>query len=293
MPSPTSETILDDSALDDPSDIDELFSAASSPAPAPEGGPDTPPPPSPAPPAPAEAPPAPAPAQQASGGPAPAELAPPAPPAVATPAPPAPVAQAAPAAVASPAPAAPEPPPVDHAAQLEQQMKELTARYRLSEEDARAMLTEPEVVLPRLAATMHRQMQEAVAQTLAQQIPQMVAHAQARHVVEQEAQNLFFGRWPDLRPHSDAVARVGMMYRAANPKATPAEAVEQIGQIVSMSLGVPMPGVAPVAPAAPAPAPKPSVPPHRPAAAGGTPQVTRPAEPNLYSSFADEDLRSD
>jgi hypothetical protein len=177
---------------------------------------------------------------------------------------------------------------------LEKQLKELAGQYTLAEDDARGMLTEPEVVLPKLAAKMHQQMLVAVQQTLYQQLPQLIHAVTEQRLVESDAQNRFFSRWPQLRPHQQAVVSVGQMYRAANPKATPEEAVEQIGRIVAMSLGIPDGTQAPP----PAPAvttsmtrPVPSAP-HRPAAAGGTPMVTKPGEPNQWVAFADDDLHS-
>lgn len=197
-----------------------------------------------------------------------------------TPAPP----PAAPPASAEPAASTPvpTPPPVQSpvAEMVENQLQELAKMYTLSEEDAKALLTEPEVVLPKLAANLHKQVLSAVQQAIYSQIPQLIDTVTQARQREYEAQNAFYSRWPQLRQHSDAVLRVAQLYRAANPTASSTEAIEQIGRIVSLSLGLQSPEPEPTkAPAT-----------YRPAGAQTASAPVPPKPKSPIDSFIEEDL---
>lgn len=114
----------------------------------------------------------------------------------------------------------------------------LTEHYTLTEDDAVAMATEPERVLPKLAAKLHMQvLQEARAQIM-NMIPQVVKGVQMRETLETKAQGEFFGSWPELKGKESEVVQMGLMFRQLNPKATPEEAIARIGEMTMNALGI-------------------------------------------------------
>lgn len=144
-------------------------------------------------------------------------------------------------AVQQPEPAQPAEAPVDMKALRAQYETELTAYYAMDAQTAERLQTEPELVLPQLAARVHLEVLDAVLAQLPHRVNAMIQQRQTAQTRETEAEDSFFGAFPDLREHKDAVLRVGQMYRAANPKATKDEAVKAIGEFVRQSLGLTAP----------------------------------------------------
>lgn len=122
---------------------------------------------------------------------------------------------------------------------------ELTKFYTLSPEDAERFQTEPETVLPVLAAKVHLDVLDAVMAQLPQRVGALIQQTTAAERREAEAEREFFAPFPDLQPYKAQVLQVGRMFRAANPKATKEEAIQMIGSIVRQSLGLPAPNAAP------------------------------------------------
>lgn len=153
------------------------------------------------------------------------------------------------------APQAPAEAPVDIAALRQNYFNELSQYYALAPEDAQRLQTEPELVLPTLAAKVHLEVLDAVMAQLPQRMTMMMTHYTESTRREQAAEEEFFAPFPDLKAHKDAVLRVGQMYRAANPKATKEQAIQAIGNFVRQSLGLPNPAQqqqqAPIAPVNP------------------------------------------
>lgn len=143
--------------------------------------------------------------------------------------------------------------PVDLAALRQNYQTELTNYYALDQADAQRLQTEPELVLPSLAAKVHLEVLDAVMAQLPQRVTQMITHHAEATKRERQAEEEFFAPFPDLKGHRDAVLRVGQMYRAANPKATKQEAITAIGNFVRQSLGIQPPAPVQTAPAVPNP----------------------------------------
>lgn len=145
--------------------------------------------------------------------------------------------------------------PADIAALRQNYFNELSQYYALAPEDAQRLQTEPELVLPTLAAKVHLEVLDAVMAQLPQRMTMMMTHYTESTRREQAAEEEFFAPFPDLKAHKDAVLRVGQMYRAANPKATKEQAIQAIGNFVRQSLGLPNPAQqqqqAPIAPVNP------------------------------------------
>lgn len=195
----------------------------------------------------------PAPAVPASE-PAPAPAQAPAPAATPTPTVPPFAPAVPPSSTPTPAPSAPagEPSPQPNyqewRANKEVELAEKT--YSINDEDAAKLLTEPETVLPRMAARMHMEVMENAMRAVQAMIPQMMRQVQNTERVENSAKNLFAEKNPDLvDPKLEPVIlELGMVYRRVNPS-TPADvAAVAIGNLVRASLGMVAPQPAGVPP---------------------------------------------
>ena len=131
---------------------------------------------------------------------------------------------------------------------------DLEKYYTLPEEDATRLVTEPELILPKLAAKMHQAMLGSVQQMLALQLPQYIQMVNNTTTAEAKSKDAFFSKWPGLKDHEAQVLQVGRMFRQANPSAAPDVAIAAIGKIVSEALGLTVVAGQPVAQAAVAPA---------------------------------------
>lgn len=118
-----------------------------------------------------------------------------------------------------------------------QQVAQLEQYYAMGEEDALALATEPEKVLPKLAARLHMQVMQNVQAQMAQTMPNVLKTVQEATVRESKAKEEFFSAWPELRGSEAQVLQAGMLYRQMNPTASPQEAIEGIGRIVMAATG--------------------------------------------------------
>lgn len=139
-------------------------------------------------------------------------------------------------------PAAPVTAPFDMAKWEAESVNKLQELYKLSEEDARSLLTEPETVLPKLMAKAHMQMTKAVLESVQGIIPNVMETTQAATKAETEARNAFFSVNKDLaKPeYEQAILEAGAVYRRLNPKASRDEAVRRIGEMVRINFGLPL-----------------------------------------------------
>lgn len=160
-------------------------------------------------------------------------------------------------------------PPVDYAALRAAELERLEKTYALPAEQATALLTEPETVLPKLAAKLHQEVMANVLAMVQAQLPQAVDSITTAKVRESEAKTEFYSAWPELRGYEQQVLAAGAMFRQINPTAPKEVAVQAIGQLAMQALGLTR--SAPQAqPAAP---PPPQATPFTPAGgrSGGTP----------------------
>jgi hypothetical protein len=167
------------------------------------------------------------------------------------------------------------------------QLEKLSKDYAFDEDTAARLQTEPELVLPELAARMHMDIMQSVVETVQRMMPQMVQPVLKQTDVEAKANDLFYGINSDLNPskHHKHVLAAAQTFRQMNPKATPEQAAKGIGEIVRVSLGLNT---------KPAPTPaagkgKPA--PHRPPAAGsrGATAPRTKMEPSVWSELAEDE----
>lgn len=193
----------------------------------------------------------------------------------------------------TPAPVAPSASPEDYAAWRESRLTQLESVYALDQEAANAMLTEPETVLPKLAAKVHMEVLENSMRAMQAMVPVMMQQIQHHTATESRAKSLFTSVNPDLADprYEPAIMQLGSVYRNVNREASPEEAARAIGNLVRAALGIAAPaqGQAPAASRAPAPAPAAPFAPARGAGGGAIPA----APSNPYEMLAQEMLNED
>lgn len=173
----------------------------------------------------------------------------------------------------------------------------LEAQYQFSEDEVAALQTEPERVLPKMAAKLFMDVQEAAVRSIVQVLPQIVGQVNTTQSRDQQASQVFLEANADLAdPKFKAdIMEQAVAFRKKYPKATPQEAIKGIGRMVRALHGMPNPAAEGTPTPAPAPAPagrKPAAPPkpHKPAMAGAAP-AAKPAAPpvNVWADLAGDD----
>lgn len=193
----------------------------------------------------------------------------------------------------APAPVAPTATNEEYSAWRQNRLTQLEQVYALDQEAANAMLTEPETVLPKLAAKVHMEVLENSMRAMQAMVPVMMQQVQHHAATESRAKSLFTTVNPDLADprYEPAIMQLGSVYRNVNQQASPEEAARAIGNLVRAALGIAAPaqGQAPAAPRAPAPAPAAPFAPARGAGGGAIPA----APSNPYEMLAQEMLNED
>lgn len=153
--------------------------------------------------------------------------------------------------------------------------EDLEKQYQVAEEDVPLLIAEPEKALPKLAAKLHMQVMQnvrnEVQQMMQQSVPAIVQNQQVMAAKNLEAKNAFYKVNADLVEHEATVLQVGAMYRQMNPQATPEKSIKDIGDLVRVSLGLPIPSQAPASQTQSAPI--------RPAGVGSPPAQRTQARP--------------
>lgn len=139
-------------------------------------------------------------------------------------------------------------------------MKQLASFYAFDEDSAVQLQTEPEKILPQLAARLHVDVMKNVMAQMQGVLPQLVQQVQSVSTREAGAQDLFFKAWPELKGYDQQVLQVGKMYRQMNPNASPEEAVQRIGELAMTAMGMQRKSAQAMAAPAPQGAFRPSVP---------------------------------
>ena len=122
-------------------------------------------------------------------------------------------------------------------------LTQLEQVYALDEEAANSMLTEPELVLPKLAAKVHMEVLENSMRAMQAMVPVMLQQVQYHTEIEGRAKNLFTSVNPDLADprYEPAIMQLGSVYRNVNKDAPPEMAAAAIGNLVRAALGIAAP----------------------------------------------------
>jgi hypothetical protein len=115
----------------------------------------------------------------------------------------------------------------------------LSQHYQMTEEEASAVLTEPEKVLPALAARVHLEVVQAVLGTMAQTMPGVITGVLAAQKQNTELVDKFFTQWPQLDRNKDyqTVVELAGMYRRMKPNAGFDEISRDVGATAMVRLG--------------------------------------------------------
>lgn len=121
--------------------------------------------------------------------------------------------------------------------------KELEGLYTLTEEDAQAALTEPEKLLPKLAAKLHIGVLEASMRAMQAMMPVMLNQVNQATELNTKAKGLFQSVNPDLADpqYEPYILELGQFYRSKNRTASPEEASRAIGDLVRAAFGLARP----------------------------------------------------
>jgi hypothetical protein len=188
-----------------------------------------------------------------------------------------------------PQPAQAPQPALDYNSWRTQQVSNLEKHYALDSDTALALQTEPETVLPRLAAQVHLEVTENVLRAVQQMVPGLIQQVNQSTAVETKAQNAFFDRNPDLKGVDQAkILQIGAMFRQVNPGADADTAIATIGSMVRTALGMPA-GSATAQGAAPSAPPAPVMQPFTPARGSGGTAPRAPAQGNPWADLIDSD----
>lgn len=163
----------------------------------------------------------------------------------------------------------------------------LVKSYKLPEDMELKLSTEPENVLPYLAARVHANIAAQLAVAMEQMMPRFLQSYTVGNERESAARGAFEKRWPELKGMDKEVLEVGVLYRRLNPTAPPEEAIERIGSMVMQARGLQVSAAAPGAPAA-AVAAKPKV--FTPAGVAGSRGAAPVVDKNEFSQMAEEFL---
>jgi hypothetical protein len=124
--------------------------------------------------------------------------------------------------------------------------------FKISPEDADLLTTNAEEVIPRLMGQVYTQALAAAGNLIRNFVPQMIAQGvesttsgKARAA---EALNEFYTAHPHLsaKDHQPVVDKWVKVFRAANPRASRAEAIKFVGHAVSVELGIAAGSAAPL-----------------------------------------------
>lgn len=118
----------------------------------------------------------------------------------------------------------------------------LTPQYALTDEETSAMLTEPEKVLPKMAASVHARVIQNVLAQLPQILPNLIRQIQQADTQENTLRTKFFAVNDDLTDakFAQAINVAGATFRQLNPTADVETAAFQVGNMVRMALGMPL-----------------------------------------------------
>lgn len=191
--------------------------------------------------------------------------------------------------VPEPAPAQAPVPALDYSSWRTQHLSGLEKHYALDADTAQALLTEPETVLPRLAAQVHMEVTENVLKAVHDMMPGLISQLNQSTATESKAENAFFEKNPDLKGvDKQKILQIGAMFRQVNPGADADTTITTIGSMVRTALGMPAGGNVNVG-NAPDTTLQPVVQPFAPARGGGSGVAPRaPAQENSWADLVDD-----
>lgn len=185
------------------------------------------------------------------------------------------------------------PPPSDEARVaatselFEKRKQALMEHYKLPDDAALKIVSEPEAILPELLAKVHMQVEAQMLHAMQRFVPQIMKAATQAQSAETQYKNAFFEKYPELVEHEKEALQVGVMFRQINKTATQDEAIKAIGETTLAALGLQRGGPAPATLGTP-----PATPAFKPAQPGGAGSLPVESE-NVFTRMAEELLSED
>lgn len=123
----------------------------------------------------------------------------------------------------------------------EKQFNTLMDHYKIPDDMAVKLATEPENVLPWLAAKLHQNLSQQLAQYMEGQLPARIQFVQRIAEAETKAKAAFYAENDDLQAekHEEMVIKAGSLFRQMNPTADAQTAAFAVGNMVRSALGLP------------------------------------------------------
>lgn len=190
-----------------------------------------------------------------------------------------------------PVPSTPETKTPEEQAEIRAKAEEQLVEYfALDEDDAELVQTNPQEVLPKLAAKLYLDLYESTVNAVSAALPRMIEGVQQQRQAMQAGEQAFYGKWKalDTKEGRETVQRFGAAYRQVYPNATLEQFINDVGVQAMIALKLPIEGYA--EPPATEPPPATQVPP-APAAATNTPARRQSsASQNPFAQLAEEIL---
>lgn len=160
-------------------------------------------------------------------------------------------------------------------------MSEVEKMYTFDENDARAVMLEPEKVLPKQFAKLHTQTVEAAVAGIVQQLPAIIQMTMQTLQAKSQLNKSFYSAWPQLAKseHVATVRNMMQAYRQQNPQASWDQVVREVGAAAMVSLKLPL---TPEMIGNQQTTTVPSVPPVAPVNPGGGMPLNKPTENNPF-----------
>lgn len=178
----------------------------------------------------------------------------------------------------------PAPPTIDRDTLRTQALAQLSQQYRLGDDDSRRMLSEPEQVLPKVAAALHVSIAEDIARNVQQLVPVLVQGQIKQALAAQRAELEFFGKYPALnKPEFRPIVEQNLRLAVQSaPDADRATVMERGARLAALEIRSKF-GVQPPQQNTP----KPFV----PAMPGSGQQPQPPLPSNPFEAMAQEEMR--
>lgn len=113
-------------------------------------------------------------------------------------------------------------------------------KFALTEEEVLAYEDNPTEALSRMGAKLYYDAITATMARMAELVPRMILEYNTATTQASSKEDFFFSKWPQLdrEKHREDVIRIGKAYRQANPKASAEQFANDVGMMVSVSLGL-------------------------------------------------------
>jgi outer membrane biosynthesis protein TonB len=174
----------------------------------------------------------------------------------------------------------------------------LSPQYKLTDDEVNSFITDPNSVLPKLAATLQATVLEQATQMALQVVQQALpnyldGYMQTRQQT-QAGEDAFFSQWEELKPHRERVMSIAKLYRELNPGVAKEQFIRDVGMQAWMTVGLDAAALASKLDPQPAPVVEAPPPPpqqqggYNPASPGAAPTPPPRAPSNPFSALAEE-----